>query len=50
MPPAVPAARFLFITHPQVTIDPGIPVPDWTLSQVGRERMARFASSSTAAG
>jgi broad specificity phosphatase PhoE len=50
VPPAVPAARFLFITHPQVTIDPGIPVPDWTLSQVGRERMERFASNPAVAG
>jgi broad specificity phosphatase PhoE len=45
MPSATPAARVLFVTHPQVTIDPGVPVPDWTLSDVGKERMARFASS-----
>jgi broad specificity phosphatase PhoE len=44
------AARFLFVTHPQVVIDPEIPVPDWTLSQAGRERMERFASSPAAAG
>ena len=44
------AARFLFVTHPQVVIDPGIPVPAWTLSPVGRERMERFASSPAVAG
>jgi broad specificity phosphatase PhoE len=30
-----------FITHPEVVIDPVIPVPDWPLSPVGRERMRR---------
>lgn len=28
-----------FITHPEVVIDPAIPVPDWPLSPLGRERM-----------
>ncbi|WP_395672176.1 histidine phosphatase family protein [Inquilinus sp.] len=27
------------ITHPDVLIDPAVPVPDWPLSQRGRERM-----------
>jgi broad specificity phosphatase PhoE len=30
-----------FVTHPDVVIDPVVPVPDWPLSQRGRERMAR---------
>ena len=30
-----------FITHPEVAIDPAMPVPDWPLSPVGRERMRR---------
>jgi broad specificity phosphatase PhoE len=30
-----------FITHPEVVIDPAIPVPDWPLSSLGRERMQR---------
>ena len=34
----------LYITHPQVAIDPAVPVPDWGLSERGRER-ARFAAS-----
>ncbi|WP_439625713.1 histidine phosphatase family protein [Shinella sp.] len=28
----------LYITHPQVLIDPAVPVPDWGLSERGRER------------
>ncbi len=28
-----------FITHPEVVIDPDIPVPQWPLSKKGRERM-----------
>ncbi|WP_225768211.1 histidine phosphatase family protein [Inquilinus sp. Marseille-Q2685] len=28
-----------FITHPDVLIDPAVPVPDWPLSERGRERM-----------
>ncbi len=29
-----------FITHPDVLIDPAVPVPDWPLSPRGRDRMA----------
>ncbi|XEN32883.1 broad specificity phosphatase PhoE [Ensifer sp. WSM1721] len=28
----------LYLTHPQVTIDPTVPVPEWGLSDLGRER------------
>jgi broad specificity phosphatase PhoE len=28
----------VYITHPQVRIDPGVPVPEWGLSEVGRIR------------
>jgi broad specificity phosphatase PhoE len=35
----------LFITHPEVAIDPGTPVPSWSLSALGRERMERFAGA-----
>ena len=31
-----------YITHPQVLIDPLIPVPEWCLSDQGRERAAQF--------
>ena len=30
-----------FITHPEVVIDPSVPVPDWPLSAEGIGRMAR---------
>jgi broad specificity phosphatase PhoE len=29
----------LFITHPDVAIDPSVPVPDWPLNERGRARM-----------
>ncbi|WP_119257373.1 histidine phosphatase family protein [Shinella zoogloeoides] len=35
----------LYITHPQVAIDPAVPVPDWGLSERGRERAALAAST-----
>src|ERR1700722_17895020 len=28
-----------FITHPEVSIDPSVPVPDWPLSAVGLRRV-----------
>ena len=28
-----------FITHPEVMVDANIPVPDWSLSERGLERM-----------
>ncbi len=34
----------LYITHPQVRIDPDVPVPQWGLSEIGAER-ARLAAS-----
>ena len=35
----------LYITHPQVAIDPAVPVPDWGLSERGRERATLAASA-----
>ena len=32
-----------YITHPEVVIDPAVPVPRWPLSEVGRARMAALA-------
>ncbi len=40
----------LFVTHPEVVIDPATPVPEWGLSDIGRRRMATFAASPDAAG
>lgn len=31
--------QFYFITHPNVVIDPAVPVPRWPLSPLGRTRM-----------
>lgn len=31
--------RWIFITHPDVVIDPAVPVPRWPLSERGLERM-----------
>jgi broad specificity phosphatase PhoE len=28
-----------YLTHPQIVIDPAIPVPDWSLSELGRRRV-----------
>jgi broad specificity phosphatase PhoE len=33
----------LYITHPQVLIDPDVPVPRWGLSDVGRDRAEKAA-------
>ena len=33
-------AAILFITHPEVVIDPKVPVPEWPLSEQGRTRPA----------
>jgi len=34
----------VYLTHPEVRIDPDVPVPDWSLSETGRERAAKAAS------
>lgn len=33
----------LYVTHPQVTMDPSVPVPDWGLSPLGRARTEEAA-------
>ena len=33
----------LYVTHPQVVMDPNVPVPRWGLSPEGEERARRFA-------
>jgi broad specificity phosphatase PhoE len=35
----VAGRRWFFVTHPQVVVDPALPVPRWTLSERGRARM-----------
>jgi broad specificity phosphatase PhoE len=39
-----------FITHPDVVIDPGVPVPDWPLSERGRARMRAMTTRPWARG
>ena len=42
--------RVLYLSHPQVAIDPAVPVPDWPLSALGRERVEKFAASPSLSG
>lgn len=35
--------RILFVTHPDVVLDPAVPVPRWPLNARGRARMSAFA-------
>jgi broad specificity phosphatase PhoE len=35
----MPGRRWFYVTHPDVVVDPARPVPEWTLSERGRERM-----------
>jgi broad specificity phosphatase PhoE len=39
-----------FITHPEVVIDPAIPVPQWPLSAEGKRRMGLLLRQSWVAG
>jgi broad specificity phosphatase PhoE len=43
-------ARIIFVTHPDVVINPAVPVPQWPLSELGRARMATFAEKLAGAG
>lgn len=36
-------STIFFLTHPEVVIDPAVPVPQWPLSPTGRRRMGLFA-------
>jgi len=38
-------ASLIFLTHPEVVIDPLVPVPRWPLNETGRRRMALFADA-----
>ena len=42
--------RLIFITHPEVAVQPEVPVARWRLSEAGRRRMRAFAADGTAAG
>jgi len=32
-----------YLSHPQVKVDPAVPVPDWSLSDAGRQRLRALA-------
>lgn len=38
-------ADLIFITHPEVTVNPSVPVGRWRLSDIGVARMRQFAES-----
>lgn len=38
-----------YLTHPQVNIDPNVPVPEWELSDVGAERVHKLCKSAALA-
>ena len=38
-------SAILFVTHPEVVIDPAVPVPRWPLSPKGVQRMEAFAAA-----
>jgi broad specificity phosphatase PhoE len=37
-------APVLYITHPEITIDPAVPTPQWGLNEKGRARAEAFAA------
>jgi broad specificity phosphatase PhoE len=39
-----------YLTHPQVKIDPAVPVPRWGLNDIGRARVEALAAAGTLAG
>jgi len=44
------AAVVRYLTHPQVAIDPSVPVPSWGLNAVGRARAIAFADAGRLSG
>ncbi len=43
-------APFVYLTHPEVVVDPDVPVPDWGLSDVGRARVQAACARGAFAG
>ena len=39
-----------FVTHPEVAVDPEVPVPDWPLSAAGRARLVHLLAEPWVAG
>jgi broad specificity phosphatase PhoE len=42
--------RLVFLTHPEVAVDPAVPVPRWHLLPSGIARLRRFAAGGALAG
>lgn len=42
--------RLVFLTHPEVVIDPAVPVPRWHLAPAGIAKLRRFAASGALEG
>ncbi len=40
----------LYVSHPEVLIEPHVPVPQWSLSEKGRQRVKAFAPKLAACG
>lgn len=38
-------ATVRYLTHPEVQVDPAVPIPDWSLSAVGRARVAALIAT-----
>src|SRR6185295_18990407 len=43
-------SRVCYLTHPQVEIDPAVPVPEWSLSALGRNRVIALAAAGWLSG
>ncbi|CAD0184219.1 alpha-ribazole phosphatase [Ruegeria sp. THAF57] len=37
--------KLIIITHPEVSVDPAVPITEWGLNALGRKRAAEFATS-----
>jgi len=44
------SGKVIFLTHAEVAIDPDIPIPDWGLSEEGKQRHSAFARDPLLAG
>jgi broad specificity phosphatase PhoE len=42
--------RLVFVTHPEVVVDPAVPVPRWHLKDSGIAKLRRFAASGALEG
>jgi broad specificity phosphatase PhoE len=42
-------SQIRYLTHPQVNIEPAVPVPSWSLSEVGRTRTEMLANAGSLA-